>query len=146
MRRTRHARPRPSLLHILLALVALLSAGCASSDSSSDSSTSPFRSSSSSSPQEVSSAYGDEVRTYTAGYARAGGQVDDAYRKQLTEIAKKYGVSNWQDEKATFRAVGEGLGQAGAAQSQVDAYMNALAGNDADKRKAIQDGYNSKKQ
>jgi hypothetical protein len=110
-----------------------------------DSSTSPFRSSSSSSPEETSSAYSDEVRSYTAGYARAGGLADDAYRRQLGEIAKKYGVSNWQDTKATFRAVGEGLGQAGVGQSQVDAYVNSLAAADTDKRKAVQDGYNAMK-
>lgn len=152
MPRVRRPRTAWPILYAILGCVALLPLGCGSSDSFSDSSkssvdssTSPFRSSSSSSPEETSSAYSDEVRSYTAGYARAGGLADDAYRRQLGEIAKKYGVSNWQDTKATFRAVGEGLGQAGVGQSQVDAYVNSLAAADTDKRKAVQDGYNAMK-
>ena len=139
-------------LAVLLAAVALLPLGCASSDSFSDSSessidssTSPSRSSASSSPEDRGDAYRDEVRTYTAGYARGGGLPNDAYKKQIADIARRYSFSNWEDKKDSFRGIGEGLGQAGATQAQVDAYMAAMAGSDPDKRKRIQEGYNSKK-
>jgi hypothetical protein len=86
------------------------------------------------------------VRTYTAGYAKGGGQVDDAFQKQLAELAGRHGVSNWEDADATFQGLGEGLGQAGVGQLELDAYMEALARSDSNKRKAMQEGYNSKKQ
>jgi hypothetical protein len=144
---------RDALLAGLLALVALAPLGCANSDSFSDSSqssvdssTSASRSSASSSGDDSSSdAYRDEVRTYTAGYARGGGLVNDAFKRQLAETAKRYSISNWEDKKATFEGVGAGLGQAGATQAQLDAYMAGLAGSDAGKRKHMQEAYNSSK-
>src|SRR5262249_49680464 len=98
---------RHALLAVLLAMIAVVPLGCASSDSSSDSSrssidssTSPSRSSESSSDggDSASDRYRDEVRTYTAGYARGGGLVNDAFKRQLAETAKRYSISNWEDK------------------------------------------------
>ncbi len=139
--------------YLLLALVALSSLGCASSESFSDSSNSSSESvsnssnalSRSSSPDGAKTSYRDDVRSYTAGYARGGGQINDAYQKQLAQLARRHGISNWEDSKTTFRGVGEGLGQAGVGQPELDMYMAGLARSDADKRKAMQEGFNSQK-
>ena len=140
--------------HILLALAMLGPVGCSISDSLSDSSNSSSESvsnssnsiSRSSSPEDTKTSYRDDVRNYTAGYAKAGGQVNDAYQKQLADLAKRHGISNWENSDSTFRGVGEGLGQAKVGQPELDAYMTGLARSDADKRKAMQEGYNSQKQ
>ena len=150
MPRGRHAL---SLLHMLLGLVMLIPLGCASSDSSASSAKSSGSSadssgssSRSSSPADTKATYRDELRTYTAGYAKGGGQADDAYQRQLGEIAKRYGISNWENSEVTYRGVGEGLGQAGASLPLLASYMDGLAHRDAEKRKAMLEGYNSKKQ
>jgi hypothetical protein len=137
---------------LLLVSALVMPLGCASSDSSASSAKSSGSSadssgssSRSSSPAEGKAAYRDELRTYTAGYAKAGGQVDDAYQKELGEIARRYAISNWEDSDTTFRAVGEGLGQSGAGSSQLAAYIDKLARGDADKRRAMLEGYNSRK-
>src|SRR5687768_12906392 len=98
-----------SFLHAVLVLVMLMPLGCASSDSSASSAKSSGSSadssgssSRSSSPADAKATYRDELRTYTAGYAKAGGQVDDAYQKELGDIARRYGISDWENSETTF--------------------------------------------
>ena len=146
MTRAFDLRRRYPVAWLLLLAVLLIPLGCsisASSKSSSDSSTS---SSGSSSPGDT--AYYDDVRSATEAYAKSGGPFE-AYQKQLGDLAKQRGVTNWEDNLGTYAAIGEGLGQAKASQGLVDTFKSRLAppgsANSADKQTAIQKGYDSKK-
>jgi len=123
-------RWRPAGFLLLLAVV-LIPLGCSFSASSKSSSDSSASSSGSSSP-----------------YAKSGGPFD-AYQKQLGDLAKQRGVTNWEENLGTYAAIGEGLGQAKATQGLVDTFKERLAPpsspSSADKQTAIQKGYDSKK-
>jgi hypothetical protein len=144
--RTFHPRLwRPAGFLLLLAVV-LLPLGCSISASSKSSSDSSASSSGSSSPGDT--AYFDDVRSATEAYAKSGGPFD-AYQKQLGDLAKERGVTNWEENLGTYAAIGEGLGEAKASQGLVDTFKERLAPpsspNSADKQTAIQKGYDSKK-
>jgi len=133
-------RPVGWLLVLAVLLIPLSCSFSASSKSSSESS------SGSSSPGDT--AYYDDVRSTTEAYAKSGGPFD-AYQKQLGDLAKQRGVTNWEENLGTYAAIGEGLGQAKASQGLVDTFKARLApagsANSADKQAAIQKGYGSKK-
>lgn len=134
-----------------LALILALAQACSfsasskgsanSSDSSSDSSAS---SSKSSSPESAESQYKSDVREYTAAYMKTGGQFD-AFRRGIGDLAKKHSITNWEDNAVTYEGIGEGLGDAGASEVQLKAYLDGLAGQDAAKRASMQKGYDAKK-
>jgi hypothetical protein len=131
-----------------LAAMVILTQACSfsassksSSESSSDSSASSSRSSS---PESAETQYKSDVREYTAAYTKAGGQFD-AFRRGIGDIAKKHNITNWEDNPATYEGIGQGLGEAGATDLQLKAYMDSLAGQDAAKRAAMQKGYDAKK-
>ena len=107
-----------------LLFLAFITSGCSisysfekSSDSIAASSDSFFSisRSSGSSEKEVQAAlqrYRDDVKGLAVSYFR---QDCDAYtfERQLGSLASSYGLSNWQNETATYRAIGVGLRQAG---------------------------------
>ncbi len=123
--------PRPRRHpHALLVALSVLSVGCSFSDSSvsiSKSISSPFASSSRSSSPE--SAYEGDVRDYTAAYMKSGGRPDEL-RRELSALAAKHGISDWERNKATFRGIGAGLAQADARQVEVDAFKQNLTTTD----------------
>ena len=133
-----------SALHgpaLSLACLALLSAfaGCstatfsASSDSSSASSASL-------SPQRRESAYRDDVRDLTAVHVRAGG-VFEALQRLLGDLARRHGISDWEDAPATYEGIGLGLGKAKVKAAELDAYAVRLGGLDAEKVALLRHGY-----
>lgn len=131
----------------LLALAVLLAPlGCSFSYSSKSSSDSSASSSRSSSPGDA--AYLDDVRSTTEAFAKSGGPFD-AYQKKLGDLAKQHGITNWEENLAAYVAIGEGLGEAKASPGLVEAFKDKLApagtSSSADKRNAIQKGYESKK-
>jgi hypothetical protein len=137
---------RTSIWWAPLVLAVLIHAGCSfshSSKSSSDSSASSSRSSSASS-EGSESRYKRDVRDYTAAWAKSGGQLD-AFQKKLGELAKQYGITNWEDNEATYVGIGEGLADAKVSKVQFEAYRDNLARSDPAKAKAIQTGYDSRK-
>jgi hypothetical protein len=131
-----------------LAAIVVLTQACSfsasskgSSESSSDSSASSSRSSS---PESAESQYKSDVREYTAAYMKTGGQFD-AFRRGIGDIARKHNITNWEDNPVTYEGIGQGLGEGGATELQLKAYMDGLAGQDAAKRAAMQKGYDAKK-
>lgn len=133
------------LLSLTLTQACSISASSkSSSDSSESSSDSSASSSRSSSPESAEVQYLGDVREYTAAYVKTGGQFD-AFRRGLGDLAKKHGITNWEDSLVTYEGIGQGLGEAGASETQLKAYLDGLAGDDAAKRAAIQKGYDAKK-
>jgi hypothetical protein len=84
------------------------------------------------------------VREYTAAYVKTGGQFD-AFRRGLGDLAKKHGITNWEDSTVTYEGIGEGLGSARASEIQLKAYLDGLAGPEESKRAAMKKGYDPKK-
>ena len=138
-----------TMLALFLTVVVASSVGCsfsASSESSAGSSESSSHSSESSSksssPESKEAAYRDDLRDYTEGYVKSGGQFD-AFQKRIGELARKYDITNWEDSMATYEGVGAGLGRAKVNQVQVDAYKQNLGKGDSRKMEAIQEAYNA---
>ena len=132
---------RKRLLVAGTALLALATTGCSISDSISDSISSPFKwSSHSSGSSSDRESYRGDVRDYTEAYLLSSDNLP-GYRKGLASIARKYGISNWEADQATFTGIGEGLGKAKVKLAQLEVYEKNLAGGDALKAAAIEKGY-----
>jgi hypothetical protein len=125
---------------LLFFALALLPA-CSSFSASSKIVSSPFISSSKSSSPK--GAYREDVRDLTAAHLQSGGTVDEL-RRQIGELAAKHGVTDWERDKSTFQAIGQGLAKAGYRQLQVDAFKKNLAGN-AEQAEWIQNGYDEQR-
>ncbi len=146
-------RSRLLLLGFLVALAALGPLGCSISTSLSDSSESGSdssgslsdssgSSSGSSSPESKEAAYRDDVRDYTAAYVKSGGRIAD-FDKTLGQLARSRGITNWEENMATYEGIGRGLGKAGVNGAELDSYVQNLAGGDPKKVAAIRKGYES---
>jgi hypothetical protein len=144
-----------SIGNVVLALAApcLLAVGCSFSyssksisDSVSASGKSFSDSSESSSPAgeggRSAALYQEDVRDFTAAYARGDGDVAGLQRG-LAAVARRHGVSDWESAPATWVAVGEGLRQA-ASSPRATALGDALAGDDAERRRDIERGYDGR--
>jgi hypothetical protein len=137
-----------SHLGLVLSLSLLGPLGCSlseSSKSSSDSSESSSKSSSSSSPGNKDTAYRDDVRDYTTAYVKSGGQLTD-FNKKIGDLAKARGITNWEDNMATYDGIGQGLGRAKVGTVELDAYAQNLGHGDPAKAQAIREGYAVAKQ
>jgi len=135
----------------IVLLLAAHTAGCsfsASSKGSSNSSgsisnfvSSPFTSSSgSSSPED---AYREEVKDFTASYVKSGGNAAQL-EQEVGKIAEKRGISDWENNEATYVGIGKGLHKAGLNQAELDGYEASL-GDTKEKADWIQDGYDERK-
>ena len=123
------------------AVLALALTGCSISNSISDSISSPFKwSSRSSDSGGDKESYQGDVRDYTEAYVRSSTDLQ-GFRKGLSSIARKHGITNWEADRATYTGIGEGLGKARVNQTQLDVYKTNFAGGDAVKAAAIDKGY-----
>jgi hypothetical protein len=139
---------RQSLLVLVAALLLVGLQGCSiskslsdSSDSSSDSSAS---SSASSSPASKESLYRDDVRDYTAAYVKSGGQITD-FNVKVSQLAQQRGITNWEENMATYEGIGQGLAKADVTGVAYDTYVANLSRGDPNKAAAIRKGYESYK-
>jgi len=123
------------------ALALVLLPACGSISTSSNVASSPFASSSKSSSPEA--AYREDVSDYTAAHLQSAGTPDEL-RRQIAALAEKHGITDWEHNQATFRAVGQGLAKAGYRQVQVDAFKQNL-GKTPEQAKWIQEGYDEKR-
>lgn len=131
---------------VLVILALLPAAGCSfstSSNSASDSSDSSESSSRSSTSKERHSRYREDIRAYTAAYVKSGGPFD-AFEKKLGDLARRHGVTNWEDDQPTYVGIGEGLGDAGVGEIQLVTYKTRLSRSDPLKMDAIQRGYDTR--
>lgn len=112
----------------------------ASSENSSRSSASSSRSSTSS---ERHSRYREDVRSYTAAYVRSGGQFD-AFEKELSQLALRHGLTNWEDDQTTYVGIGEGLGDAAVGEALLETYKTRFSRSDPLRMQAIQRGYDTR--
>ncbi len=101
-------------------------------------------SSSSSSPGAAERAYREDVSDYTHAYVKSSGGGDlGSFRADLARLAEEHGITNWEENPATYTAIGEGLAQAGVSAAGLMAYKQNLSGDDPSKAQLIQQGYDS---
>ncbi len=136
---------RHLIVSAALLVAALATAGCGSISGSIESSSkiisSPITSSSGSSSPE--SAYRDDVRDFTAAHVKAGGDAQ-TLRSEIGKLAKKHGITDWENSEATYYGVGEGLGKAGYSAVEVDAFSKVFTDN-PEKVELMKKGYKSTK-
>lgn len=123
---------KKQLIYIsLLCAFALGQTGCSisyslekSSDSVSaslDSITSISTSSSGGEEEKVSETgtmYEEDIAAVTVLYVSREKTTDD-YQRQVTQIAKNHGISDWEQEETTFFGMGKGLRRAGVAEDSI---------------------------
>ena len=77
-------------------------------------------------------------------YVKSGGRIEE-FKRRLGELAKERGITDWEENMATYEGIGRGLGKAKASQVELETYTTNLAGGDPKKAKAIKDGYDAEK-
>jgi len=137
---------------VFIAVVAFcFSAGCgifkssttqASVESSSKSSAASSRSSSgSSSPSEESpSAYERDVTDYTAKFAVSGGDAQ-AFQRDVSAMAEEHGVTDWEQDDATYEAIGRGLAKAGLGEQGFQDFVAQLSSANHGQLGLVKSGY-----
>jgi hypothetical protein len=137
------------LLVCVACLVAATGLGCISKSSTSEassesSSNSSSRSSASSSGSSSASSregpYVDDVRDYTSEWVLSGGDTE-SFRKGVSAIAEKNGITNWEQDDATYEGIGRGLKKAGVKGDRYVQVKGMLGGTNAEAGKWIQAGY-----
>ena len=139
---------RPAALLLTLPLVASV-VGCSISVSSWSlsksvrSSSRSSDSSSSSSPGAAERAYQEDVTDYTRAFAKSHGADFRGFQADIARTAQEHGITNWEENPATYTAIGEGLGSAKVSDTELMAYKRNLSGGDERKAALIQQGYDS---
>lgn len=100
-------------------------------------------SSSSSSPGAAERAYRDDASDYTQAYVKSSGGDLQRFRAGLSRLAEEHGITNWEENPSTYKAIGEGLGKARVSDASLMAYNENFSGGDASKAQLIQQGYDS---
>jgi hypothetical protein len=113
-----------------------------SSAASSRSSSSPFRwSSDSSSPAgDTPSAYQRDVTDYTAKFAASDGDVQ-SFQRDLSAIAEDHGVTDWEQDDATYLAIGSGLAKAGVSGERYQLLSVELSNQNQSQLTLVNSGY-----
>jgi hypothetical protein len=100
-------------------------------------------SSSSSSPGAAERAYREDVADYTRAFAKSHGGDFRGFQADLARLAEEHGITNWEENPATYTAIGEGLAGAEVSGAELMAYRRNLAGGDPRKADLIQQGYDA---
>lgn len=131
-------RPEHGLATVWLVLAAL--SGCSVTASTSAFLDSSLASSASSSPEVRESGYHEDVRDLTAAHAATGGPFE-AFQRHLGDLARKHGISDWEEMPITYAGIGHGLAKAQADAAALETYTRELAGSDTGKALAIRAAY-----
>lgn len=150
-----------SLVPILVLVLTLAPAGffgCSSfksssspsrwSGQSSKASSSPSRWSSQSSggggeaPAEDESAYRKDVRTTVAAVAQGGGGGFEVMRR-VGPVAAEHGITDWEGNPETYRAIGAGLAQGGLSVDSFAQVSRDISAGSEVRSKLLLEGYSS---
>jgi hypothetical protein len=130
-------------LFALLSITTTFFAGCAASADSSASMASISSISASISGTAVAGTeYQNDVRIATAAAVESGASSSDLLRN-VTTVASKHGISDWEAESATYAAIGEGLRIGGADAATAEDLARQLTGNNNDARRILLQAYHA---
>ncbi|MGH8556749.1 MAG: putative lipoprotein [Methylococcales bacterium] len=145
MRRISIQLPTRTLLVLALSVPAFN--GCSFSESSSASLESvsgivsiPFESSSASFPAKDEK-YEEEISAHTEAFAGSSTADYVSFRKGLSEIAEKHGITNWEVQPLTYNAIGRGLKKAGLKGVEYETLKKNLGAGEFTKIQDIEKGY-----
>ncbi|MGH0034960.1 MAG: hypothetical protein ACQGVK_08020 [Myxococcota bacterium] len=126
-----------------------LATGCSfskSSGASSKSSSSPSRwisqsskSSSGGGAEVDDKAYEEDVAQTTAAFVASGGDFT-AYRRVMGQLADQHGISNWENDRPTLRAVGVGIARATDDPARQAKAIDLIAAGDEKRKQWLQEG------
>jgi hypothetical protein len=91
-----------------------------------------------STPNQTS--YQRDLRQYTAVFARQAESSRDEFVRGVSRIAEDHGITHWESEAATPRAIGEGLHDANLSPAEMDAFVDAVGRSRPEAELAL-DGY-----
>jgi len=98
------------------------------------------RSSGSGGAEPPKQAYLRDVRAYAALFASSGGTSQD-FLRGLGAVAAEHGVTHWESQPGTQRAIGEGLRDAGVSPAELDALTAHATDADPMVLALVREGY-----
>jgi len=98
------------------------------------------RSSGSGGGDAAKQAYLRDVRAYAALFASSGGTSQD-FLRGLGAVAAEHGVTHWESQPGTQRAIGEGLRDAGVSPAELDVITARATDADPMVIAAVREGY-----
>lgn len=90
-------------------------------------------------PTPNRTSYRRDLRQYAAAFVRSEGTTDEFVRG-VTRIAEDHGITHWESEPFTPRAIGEGLHDAHLSEAEMDAFIDSV-GRDRPEAQLALDGY-----
>jgi hypothetical protein len=134
---------RSAVRLVALASLAACTAACGflsdSARSASKSVSSPLRSSGSSSERE-DRAYMREIRDFSFGYARSGGDAQ-AFARGVGSLAQRHGITDWESDRDTCRAIGQGFRAAGLDRPAARRFVESLVPANSVSAQWMREGY-----
>jgi hypothetical protein len=85
-------------------------------------------------------AYHRDVRAFAAHFARTGGTSQD-FLRGIGSVAAEHGITDWESQPDTHRAIGEGLRDAGIEPAQLDALTARASDADPMVLALVREGY-----
>jgi hypothetical protein len=75
-------------------------------------------------PTPNKTSYRRDLRQYAAVFARTEGGTREEFLRGVARIAEDHGMTHWEAEPITPRAIGEGLRDANWSEAQMEAFVN----------------------
>jgi hypothetical protein len=94
------------------------------------------------SPTPNERAFERDLRVFTAEFARTPGGSREDFLRGVARIAEDHGVSDWEADPTTPRAIGAGLRDAGLSPAAMDALVGGV-GRDRPEAQLALEGYRS---
>jgi hypothetical protein len=82
----------------------------------------------------------DDVGDYTAQWILSGGDTA-AFYQGVAPIAEDHGITNWETDEITYKAIGQGLKQADISGDRYQQVKGMLSGDKPDAGEWIDKGY-----
>ena len=77
-------------------------------------------------PTPNQTSYQRDLRQFTAMFARQADGSRDEFVRGISRIAEDHGITHWESEALTPRAIGEGLHDARLSQAEMDALVDGI--------------------
>ena len=90
-------------------------------------------------PTPNKTSYRRDLRQYAAVFVKGSGTRED-FLRGVARIAEDHGVTHWESEPVTPRAIGEGLRDARLSEAEMDAFVD-FVGRDKPAAQLALDGY-----
>ncbi len=84
------------------------------------------------------SPYARDLRAYVAAFVRAGGGSAQDFQRELSRIAESHGITHWEAEPVTPYAIGQGMRQANASESELRALCEQVGADSPAARRALE--------